>query len=49
MARMYADEDFPGPVVQMLRDLGHDVLTVQESGRRGSSDDQVLADGTADN
>jgi hypothetical protein len=48
MARLYADEDFPGPVVQMLRDLGHDGLTVQEAGRRGSSDPQVLADATAD-
>src|ERR1022692_1583501 len=49
MTRLYADEDFPGPVVQMLRDLGHDVLTVQEAGRGGSVDAQVLADATADN
>jgi hypothetical protein len=48
MARLYADEDFPGPVVQILRALGHDVLTVQQAGRRGSSDPQVLADATAD-
>ena len=48
MARLYADEDFPGPVVEMLRDLGHDVLTVQEAGRRGAADPQVLADATAD-
>jgi hypothetical protein len=48
MARFYADEDFPGPVVQILRDLGHDVLTVQEAGRRGTGDPQVLADATAD-
>jgi len=48
MARFNADEDFPGPVVQMLRDLEHDVLTVQEAGRRGSIDPQVLADATAD-
>ena len=48
MARLYADEDFPGPVVRMLRDLGHDVLTVQEAGRRGRSDPQVLADAMAD-
>lgn len=48
MARFYADEDFPGPVVQMLRVLGHDVLTVQEAGRRGSDDLQVLTDATAD-
>jgi hypothetical protein len=49
MARFYADEDFPGPVVLLLRGLGHDVLTVQQAGRRGSSDLQVLSDATADN
>ncbi len=49
MARFYADEDFPGPVVEMLRDLGHDVVTVQETGRCGSTDPKVLADATADN
>jgi hypothetical protein len=49
MARFYADEDFPGPVVEKLRDLGHDVLTVQEAGRQGGGDDKVLADATADN
>ncbi len=48
MARFYADEDLPAPVVQMLRDLGHEVLTVQEAGRRGTSDPQVLADAAAD-
>jgi hypothetical protein len=30
MARLYADEDFPRPVVEELRRLGHDVLTVQD-------------------
>ena len=49
MARLYADEDFALPVVQALRDLGHDVVTSQEAGRRGSADRQVLADATADN
>ena len=48
MARLYADEDFPGPVVLLLRAFGHDVPTVQAAGRRGLSDPQVLADGTAD-
>jgi hypothetical protein len=48
MARLYADEDFPGPVVEILRDLGHDVLTVQEAGRAGRSDPEVLTDATAD-
>lgn len=29
---LYADEDFPHPVVEELRRLGHDVLTAQEDG-----------------
>lgn len=50
MGRLYADEDFPFPVVEELRKLGHDVLTVHESGRggQGISDADVLADATAD-
>jgi predicted nuclease of predicted toxin-antitoxin system len=32
MARFYADEQYPYPVVECLRILGHDVLTVQEAG-----------------
>jgi hypothetical protein len=50
MARLYADEDFPLPVVEELRRLGHDVLTVQEAGRanQGIDDATVLADATAD-
>ena len=32
MARFYSNENFPLPVVDMLRRLGHDVLTVQDSG-----------------
>lgn len=47
MASLYADEDFRYGVVERLRGLGYDVLTVQEAGRRGSSDTQVLADATA--
>lgn len=35
MARLYADEDFPYPVVLELRRLGHEVLTVQEAGKEG--------------
>ena len=49
MARLYADEDFHFGVVERLRLLGHDVVTVQEAGRRGSDDPKVLADATADN
>jgi predicted nuclease of predicted toxin-antitoxin system len=45
MARFYADEQFPFPVVELLRTLGHDVLTVQEAGNadRGIPDEEVLA------
>ncbi|ALF54177.1 hypothetical protein ACX27_17175 [Nostoc piscinale CENA21] len=45
MARFYADEQFPFPVVELLRNLGHDVLTVQEAGKaeQGISDEEVLA------
>jgi hypothetical protein len=44
MALLYADEDFHYGVVQRLRNLGHDVVTVQEAGRAGGGDPQVLAD-----
>jgi hypothetical protein len=33
MARLYADEQFPRVVSQLLRNTGHDVLTVQEAGK----------------
>ena len=50
MARLYADEDFPQPVTEELRRLGHDVRTVQEAGpaSQGIDDAEVLADATAD-
>ena len=42
---MYANENFPQGVVQLLRDYGHDVLTVLEAGNAnvGISDADVLA------
>jgi len=45
MARLYADEQYPYPVVKLLRALGHDVLTVQEAGRANQKipDPDVLA------
>jgi hypothetical protein len=49
MGRLYADEDFPLGAVQILRNGGHDVLTVPEAGRCGRADPDVLADATADN
>ena len=33
MARLYADENFAQPAVERLRELGHDVLTVQDAGK----------------
>jgi predicted nuclease of predicted toxin-antitoxin system len=48
MARLYADEQFPRPVVEYLRSLGHDVLTVQAAGNSGKSDPEVLAFAIAD-
>lgn len=33
MARLYADENFPLPVVEFLRASGHDVLTAREAGQ----------------
>ena len=44
MARLFADENFPLPVVEELRVLGHDVATIQEAGmaERGVSDADVL-------
>ena len=47
MASFYADEDFDYPVVMELRQLGHDVLTVQEAGQAGQKDSAVLAFATA--
>jgi hypothetical protein len=44
MARLYSNENFPLQVVEALRQLGHDVLTIQETGRANQSfsDEQVL-------
>ena len=44
MARLYANENFPLPVVLALRDLGHDVLTVSETGKAEQAwpDEDVL-------
>lgn len=44
MARLYANENFPHPVVERLRALGHDVLTVLQIGKSGQSwpDEAVL-------
>jgi len=51
MARLYADEQFPRIVVLMLRNLGHDILTVQEAGKANQKipDDEVLAFAVSNN
>ena len=45
MARLYSNENFPLPVVEGLRRLGHDVLTIQEAGQANQSlsDEAALA------
>ena len=45
MAQLYADEDFSSPVVQRLRQLGHDILTAHEAGQAGQGieDEAVIA------
>ncbi len=45
MARLFADENFPFPVVEALRRLGHDVQTIHETGKGGQRvpDHAVLA------
>jgi predicted nuclease of predicted toxin-antitoxin system len=45
MARLYTNENFPLPVAEELRRLGHDVLTLQDTGRGGQAvpDELVLA------
>lgn len=50
MPRLYANENFPLPVVEELRRRGHDVLTIHETGRGGQRvpDEQVLALAAAD-
>jgi hypothetical protein len=42
---LYSNENFPLPVVERLRQLGHNVLTIQETGRAGEGvqDSDVLA------
>jgi hypothetical protein len=44
VAQLYSNENFPFPVVEHLRNLGHDVLTIQEAGLAGAAlpDEEVL-------
>jgi predicted nuclease of predicted toxin-antitoxin system len=45
VARFYSDENFPLPVVELLRRLDHDVLTAREAGNANLQipDEDVLA------
>ncbi len=47
MARLYADENFPFPVVEELRRLGHDVVTSYEAGQASQSVSDAAALGLA--
>jgi predicted nuclease of predicted toxin-antitoxin system len=51
MARLYMDEQFPKIVSQLLREMGHDVLTVQEAGKGnlGIPDEDVLSFAISEN
>ncbi|HEY9811582.1 MAG TPA: DUF5615 family PIN-like protein [Halomicronema sp.] len=51
MAFLYADEQYPFPVVRFLRAFGHDVLTVQEAANanQGITDEEVLQFATNSN
>lgn len=51
MARLYADEQFPREVSELLQTMGHDILTVQEAGNvnLGIPDEEVLAFAVSDN
>jgi hypothetical protein len=51
VARLLADENFPLPVVEELRRLGHDVVTLEDAGKAGQSlpDEAVLDFASGDN
>lgn len=50
MACLYSDENFPAPVMEALRQLGHDGVSILERGRAGEGvpDAAVLALATAE-
>lgn len=39
--KFLADEDFPRPLVNVIRNFGHSVKTIQQKGLQGSSDETV--------
>jgi hypothetical protein len=50
IARLYSNENFPIPVVEELRRLGHNVLTIQETDKANQQypDTDVLATAVSD-
>ena len=51
MLKLYANENFPLETVQILRNLGYDVVTTHEMGKANLRipDDEVLAFGISEN
>ncbi len=51
MALLYADKNFPQPVVEALRQLGRDVQTLQEISKAGQRmlDEAILHDASSQN
>jgi predicted nuclease of predicted toxin-antitoxin system len=51
MVDLYADQHFPYAVVEILRNLGHDILNVKEAGKANQkiSDREVLRFATEQN
>ncbi len=49
MARLYANENFPFPSVEVLRRLGHEVLTTAETGQASKKlpDQEILTFATS--
>jgi hypothetical protein len=50
VAQLYSNENFPIPVVEELRRLGHDVVSILDRGRAGEGvpDPEVLSLATAE-
>ena len=48
MLKSYADEHVVYPIVQALRQRGMDVVTVQERGRQGTNDAELLTEALED-
>ncbi|NJM19541.1 MAG: DUF5615 family PIN-like protein [Richelia sp. SM1_7_0] len=49
MVRLYADEQFPRQAVELLGNLGYDILTTKQSKNAGISDEAVLDFATNEN